>query len=58
MAGNLDHYRATNKKLFTDRNTFNEFFQYNDRPSDAQRALLDSYWQKAQDYNKAISYTS
>lgn len=58
MAGNLDHYYATQPKLFTDRKTFNEFFQYNDRPSDQQRALLDSYWQKKQDENKAKSYTS
>jgi hypothetical protein len=58
MTGNLDHYYATQPKLFSDRKTFNEFFQYNDRPSDQQRALLDSYWQKKQDENKAKSYTS
>lgn len=58
MRSNLDHYWATDKTLFSSRERFNEFFEYNQRQSDAQRALLDSYWKKAQDYNDVSKYTT
>lgn len=58
MRNNLNQYYQTNPEWFQDRETFNRQFEYNQRESDAQRALLDSYWKKAQDINKASSYTN
>lgn len=58
MQKNLDQYFATMPDVFSDRQKFNEFFEYNNRESDAQRALLDSYWKKKQDIDKANTFTT
>lgn len=58
MKGNLDHYFATSPRMFSDRDTFNRVFEYNTRESDAQRQLLDSYWKRKEDMDKASQYTS
>ena len=58
MVNNLNTYWQTNPEFFSDRETFNRQFEYNSRESDAQRALLDSYWKKAQEYKKATSYNN
>ena len=58
MKGNLDHYFATSPRMFSDRETFNKVFEYNNRESDAQRQLLDSYWKRKEDMDKASQYTS
>ena len=58
MKGNLDHYFATSPRMFSDRDTFNRVFDYNNRESDAQRQLLDSYWKRKEDMDKASTYTS
>lgn len=58
MVNNLNTYRQTNPEFFSSREEFNKQFEYNQRQSDAQRALLDSYWKKAQDFKKASQYTT
>lgn len=58
MKGNLDHYFATSPRMFSDRETFNRVFEYNTRESEAQRQLLDSYWKRKEDMDKASTYTS
>lgn len=58
MKGNLDHYFATSPRMFSDRETFNRVFEYNNRDSEAQRQLLDSYWKRKEDMDKASTYTS
>lgn len=58
MKGNLDQYFATSPRMFSDRDTFNRVFDYNNRESDAQRQLLDSYWKRKEDMDKASTYTS
>ena len=58
MKGNLDHYFATSPRMFSDRETFNKMFQYNERESEAQRQLLDSYWKRKEDMDKASTYTN
>ena len=58
MKGNLDHYFATSPRMFSDRDTFNRVFDYNNRESDAQKQLLDSYWKRKEDMDKASTYTS
>lgn len=58
MKGNLDHYFATSPRMFSDRDTFNKMFQYNERESEAQKQLLDSYWKRKEDMDRASQYTS
>ena len=58
MVNNLNTYWQTNPEFFSSREEFNKQFEYNQRQSDAQRALLDSYWKKAQDFKKANSYSN
>lgn len=58
MKHNLDEYYDSMPRVFSDRETFNKFFEYNSRKSDAQRELLDSYWKKKQDANTAATYTN
>jgi len=58
MRNNLNQYYQTNPEWFQDRETFNRQFEYNQRESDAQRALLDSYWKKAQDMRTVNNYTN
>ena len=58
MKGNLDHYFATSPRMFSDRDTFNRVFEYNTRESEAQKQLLDSYWKRKEDMDKASTYTS
>lgn len=57
ITDNLNAYRQTNREYFTDRNTYNNMFHYNER-NDQQKALLDSYWKKKEDMDVAIKYTS
>jgi len=58
MKGNLDHYFATSPRMFNDRETFNKVFEYNNRESEAQRQLLDSYWKRKEDMDKASQFNS
>ena len=58
MKGNLDQYFKDSPRMFSDRETFNRVFDYNNRESDAQRQLLDSYWKRKEDMDKASTYTS
>ena len=57
ITNNLNAYRQNNPEYFKDRQTFNTMFHYNDR-DDSQKALLDTYWKKKQDIDKANLYTS
>ena len=58
MKGNLDQYFKDSPRMFSDRETFNRVFDYNNRESDAQKQLLDSYWKRKEDMDKASTYTS
>ena len=58
MKSNLDQYFATSPRMFSDRQTFNKVFEYNNRESEAQRQLLDSYRKRKEDMDKASQYTS
>lgn len=58
MKGNLDQYFKDSPRMFSDRETFNRVFDYNNRESEAQRQLLDSYWKRKEDMDKASTYTS
>ena len=58
MKGNLDQYFKESPRMFNDRETFNKVFEYNTRESEAQRQLLDSYWKRKEDMDKASTYTS
>jgi len=58
MKSNLDQYFATSPRMFQDRETFNKMFDYNNRESEAQKQLLDSYWKRKEDMDKASQYTS
>ena len=58
MTNNLNTYWQTNPEYFSNRETFNKVFEYNQRESDAQRALLDSYWKKKKDMDTASNYNS
>ena len=42
---NLENFYKTNPELFKDRDTFNNYFKYNQR-SAKQKALLDNFWMK------------
>lgn len=55
ITDNLNAYWQTNREYFTDRNTYNQMFHYNER-SDQQKAVLDSYWKKKEDIDKASKY--
>ena len=58
MKSNLDQYFKESPRMFNDRETFNKVFEYNTRESEAQRQLLDSYWKRKEDMDKASTYTS
>lgn len=58
MKSNLDQYFKDSPRMFNDRETFNKVFEYNTRESEAQRQLLDSYWKRKEDMDKASTYTS
>ena len=58
MKGNLDQYFKDSPRMFSDRQTFNKVFEYNNRESEAQRQLLDSYRKRKEDMDKASQYTS
>ena len=58
MKSNLDQYFAESPWMFQDRETFNRVFEYNQRESEAQRQLLDSYRKRKQDMDNASKYTS
>lgn len=57
ITNNLNAYRQNNPEFFKDRSTFNTMFHYNDR-DDSQKALLDTYWKKKQDIDKANLFTT
>ncbi len=57
ITNNLNAYRQNNPEFFKDRTTFNTMFHYNDR-DESQKALLDTYWKKKEDIDKANLYTS
>lgn len=58
MKSNLDQYFKDSPRMFSDRETFNKVFEYNSRESEAQRQLLDSYWKRKEDMDRASQYTS
>lgn len=58
MKGNLDQYFKDSPRMFSDRATFNKVFEYDTRESEAQKQLLDSYWKRKEDMDKASQYTS
>ena len=58
MKKNLDQYFQDSPRMFNDRETFNKVFEYNSRESEAQRQVLDSYWKRKQDMDRASTYTS
>lgn len=45
IANNLANYAQTNPELFKDRDTYNNFFKYNQR-SAKQKQVLDAWWMK------------
>ena len=57
ITNNLNAYRQTNREYFSDRDTYNKMFHYNDR-NDQQKALLDSYWKKKEGMDTAQKYTT
>ena len=57
ITDNLNAYWQTNREYFSDRNTYNNMFHYNER-NDQQKAVLDSYWKKKEDMDTAMKYTS
>ena len=57
ITNNLNAYRQNNPEYFKDRQTFNTMFHYNDR-DESQKALLDTYWKKKQDIDKANLFTT
>ena len=57
ITDNLNAYWQTNREYFSDRNTYNNMFHYNER-SDAQKAVLDSYWKKKEDMDNASKYNT
>ena len=44
IVDNLNKFYGTNPEMFSDRNAFNTFFDYNDKRSPEQRQLLDSWY--------------
>jgi hypothetical protein len=57
ITNNLNAYRQNNPEFFRDRQTFNTMFHYGER-DEQQKALLDTYWKKKQDIDKANLYTT
>lgn len=55
ITDNLNAYRQNNPEFFKDRSTFNQMFHYGER-DDQQKALLDTYWKKREDMDKAMKY--
>ena len=58
MKHNLDQYFADSPRMFSNRETFNKVFEYNSRESEAQKQLLDSYWKRKEDIDRASNFTS
>jgi len=46
MINNLNAYKVSNPEFFESRDAFNKAFEYHNRKSDRQRAVLDSIWKK------------
>lgn len=46
MINNLNAYKVSNPEFFESRDAFNKAFEYHNRKSDRQRAVLDSVWKK------------
>lgn len=57
ITNNLNANWKNNPEYFKDRETYNKMFNYSER-SDAQKALLDSYWKKKEDSDTAQKYTN
>lgn len=57
ITNNLNAYWQNNPEYFSDRNTYNKMFNYNER-SNEQKALLDSYWKKKEGMDTAQRYTT
>ena len=55
ITNNLNAYRQNNPEFFKDRSTFNQMFHYGER-DDQQKALLDTYWKKKEDMDKANTF--
>jgi hypothetical protein len=57
ITNNLNAYWKNNPEYFSDRDTYNKMFHYNER-NDGQKALLDSYWKKKEGMDTAQKYTT
>lgn len=57
ITNNLNAYWQNNPEYFSDRDTYNKMFNYNER-SNEQKALLDSYWKKKDGMDTAQKYTN
>lgn len=57
ITNNLNAYWQNNPEYFSDRDTYNKMFNYNER-SNEQKALLDSYWKKKEGMDTAQRYTT
>ena len=57
ITNNLNAYWKNNPEYFSDRDTYNKMFNYNER-SNEQKALLDSYWKKKEGMDTAQRYTT
>lgn len=57
ITNNLNAYWQNNPEYFSDRDTYNKMFNYNER-SNEQKALLDSYWKKKEGMDTAQRYNT
>ena len=57
ITDNLNYYRENNKDYFSNRDTFNDIFHYNER-NDSQKKILDSYWKKKEDMDYVSQFNS
>ena len=57
ITNNLNAYWQNNPEYFSDRDTYNKMFNYNER-SNEQKALLDSYRKKKEGMDTAQRYTT
>lgn len=57
ITDNLNYYWQNNRDYFSDRNTFNDIFHYNER-NDSQKKILDSYWKRKEDMDYSSHFSS
>lgn len=57
IVSNLNAYWQNNPEFFKNRQTFNQMFHYWERDQQ-QQALLDTYWKRKEDMDKASQYNT